>query len=39
MDEHGEGDVAVPAAEGTPFEVVDAEAGLEFAVVVLDAPA
>jgi len=31
--------VAVPAGPGTAFEVVEAEAGLEFAVVVFDAPA
>jgi hypothetical protein len=35
----GEGDVAVPADPGTAFEVVEAEAGFEFAVVVLDTPA
>jgi hypothetical protein len=35
----GEGDVAVPADEGAAFEVVESEAGLEFAVVVFDAPA
>ena len=35
----GEGDVAVPADEGAAFEVVEAEAGFEFAVVVFDAPA
>jgi hypothetical protein len=31
--------VAVPADEGAAFEVVEAEAGLEFAVVMFDAPA
>ena len=35
----GEGDVAVPADPGAAFEVVEAEGGVEFAVVVLDAPA
>ena len=34
-----EGDVAVPAGPGAAFEVVQAEAGFEFAVVVFDAPA
>jgi hypothetical protein len=34
----GEGDVAVPADPGTAFEVVESEAGFEFAVVVFDAP-
>jgi hypothetical protein len=34
-----EGDVVVPARPGTPFEVVQAQAVFEFAVVVLDAPA
>ena len=32
-------DVAVPAGEGAAFEVVQAEAGFQFAVVVLDPPA
>ena len=36
---HGEGDVAVPADERAAFEVVDAQAGFEFAVVVFDPPA
>jgi hypothetical protein len=31
--------VAVPADEGLAFEVVDIEAGFEFAVVVFDASA
>jgi hypothetical protein len=35
----GEGDVAVPAEPGAAFEVVEAEAVFEFAVVVFDAPA
>ena len=35
----GEGDVAVPADPGAAFEVVQAEGLLQFAVVVLDAPA
>src|ERR1700716_587384 len=34
-----EGDVAVPAGVGASFEVVQAEAVFEFAVVVFDAPA
>jgi hypothetical protein len=34
-----EGDVAVPAGPGAAFEVVQAEAGLELAEVVFDAPA
>lgn len=34
-----EGDVVVPAGPGPAFEVVQAQAVLEFAVVVLDAPA
>ena len=34
-----EGDVVVPARPGTPLEVVQAQAVLEVAVVVLDAPA
>jgi hypothetical protein len=34
-----EGDVVVPAAPGAAFEVDQAEAVFEFAVVVLDAPA
>src|SRR3954465_1787370 len=34
-----EGDVVAPALPGTAFVVVQAEAGLDFAVVVLDAPA
>jgi len=39
LGEHGEGDVAVPADERAAFEVVDAQAGLEFPVVVFDSPA
>ncbi|GGU48860.1 hypothetical protein GCM10010289_81760 [Streptomyces violascens] len=35
----GEGDVVVPAGPGASFEVVQAQAVFEFAVVVLDAPA
>jgi hypothetical protein len=35
----GAGDVAVPAGPGAAFEVVQAEGGLQFAVVVLDPPA
>jgi hypothetical protein len=34
-----EGDVAVPAGPGAAFEVVEAESGFQFAVVVFDAPA
>lgn len=34
-----EGDVVVPAGPGPAFEVVQAQAVLQFAVVVLDAPA
>jgi len=34
-----EGDVVVPAGEGASFEVVEAEAVFEFAVVVFDPPA
>jgi hypothetical protein len=34
-----QGDVAVPADPGPALEVVQAQAGLEFAVVVLDPPA
>jgi len=34
-----EGDVVVPAQPGAPFEVIQAEAVLEFAVFVLDPPA
>src|SRR3954453_11399247 len=34
-----EGDVVVPALPGAACVVVQAEAGLDFAVVVLDAPA
>jgi hypothetical protein len=34
-----QGDVVMPSGPGTPFEVVQAEAVFEFAVVVLDAPA
>ena len=34
-----EGGVVVPAEPGAAFEVVEAEAGFEFAVVVFDAPA
>jgi arginase family enzyme len=33
------GDVVVPSGPGAAFEVVEAEAVLEFAVVVFDAPA
>jgi len=33
-----EGGVVMPAEPGTAFEVVQAESGFEFAVVVLDAP-
>jgi hypothetical protein len=38
---HGrhKGDVVVPALPGAAFVVVQAEAGFDFAVVVLDAPA
>jgi len=36
LGEDGEGDVAVPADEAAAFEVVDAETGFEFAVVVFD---
>jgi hypothetical protein len=39
LGEGGEGDVAVPAEVAAAFEVVQAEAGLEFAVVVFDPPA
>ena len=39
MGEYGKCDVTVPAEVGATFEVVDAEAGLEFAVVVFDPPA
>ena len=39
MGEGDEGDVAVPAGVGASFEVVQAEAVFEFAVVVFDAPA
>lgn len=34
-----ENDVVVPAWPGTAFEVVQAQAALEFSVVVLNAPA
>jgi hypothetical protein len=34
LGEDGEGDVAVPAGKGAAFEVVQSEAGFEFAVVV-----
>ncbi len=34
-----EGDVVVPAGPGPAFEVVQAQAVFEFAVIVLDAPA
>ena len=34
-----EGGVVVPAEPGTALEVVQAERDLEFAVIVLDAPA
>jgi hypothetical protein len=37
--QRGEGDVAVPAEIAAAFEVVQAEAVFEFAVVVFDAPA
>lgn len=33
-----EGEVVVEAVEGSSFEVVQAESGLEFAVVVLGSP-
>ncbi len=36
LGQDAEGDVAVPAEAGAAFEVVQAEAGLELAVVVLD---
>src|SRR6266581_1225849 len=36
--EGGEGDVAVPAGERAALEVVQAQAGLQLAVVVLDPP-
>src|SRR5258708_2708604 len=39
LGEGGEGDVAVPAVERAALEVVQAEAGLQLAVVVLDPPA
>ena len=39
LGEGGEGDVAVPAGEGSAFEVGQAEAGFQLAVVVLDPPA
>ena len=38
LGEDGEGDVAVPAQVGAAFEVVQSQAGLELAVVVLDPP-
>jgi len=38
LGEYGQGDVPVPAEEAAALEVVDAEAGLEFAVVVFDPP-
>lgn len=34
-----EGDVVMPARPGSSLEVVQAQAVLEFSVVVLDAPA
>ena len=34
--EDGEGDMAVPADEAAALEMVDAETGFEFAVVVFD---
>ena len=34
-----QGDVAMPALPGAALEVVQAQAGLEFAIVVLDPPA
>ena len=36
LGEGGEGDVAVPAGVGAALEVVQAQAGFQFAVVVLD---
>ena len=38
LGEGGEGDVAVPAGERAALEVVQAEAGLQFPVVMLDPP-
>ena len=38
MGKHDEGDVAVPAGERASLEVVQAEAGLELAVVVFSVP-
>jgi hypothetical protein len=39
LDEGGEGGVAVPAEKGADYEVVQAEAVFDLAVVVLDPPA
>ena len=39
LSQCGEGDVTMPAEVAAAFEVVQAEAVFEFAVVVLDAPA
>ena len=39
LGEDGEGDMAMPAGEGSSLEVVEAEPGFEFSVVVFDAPA
>jgi hypothetical protein len=36
LGEGGEGDVAVPAGERAALEVIQAQAGLQLAVVVLD---
>jgi hypothetical protein len=38
LGEHGEGDVAVPAGERAAFEVVQSQAVLELAVIVLYPP-
>jgi hypothetical protein len=39
VGDRGEGDVSVPSGPGSAFEVVQAEAVFEFAVVVFDPPA